>query len=266
MCVLTLLSPNSQKTRRRQIRTMSFRMYRLQYEQRTRLIPPDGGRRIEYARRSYFRRSLSRAPRYVCERGSRTLAGRHGKCAASHRPPPARLFASSDGTDSFCENVSEFFSHTFPKTIPQTSAGCSVLGIIRGYKLRTCPSDRAIGAQPDRCDQAAFFFSACFLEVFFLPTAARPCGAGYKHTVYSTSVAPTWRTAPGPWGPYGRRPHMQAAPGRAESPETASERPVTGLSAPIETMSNRLNVRTAQCQKSPNMSETAHIFIQLSLS
>ncbi len=134
------------------------------------------------------------------------------------------------------------------------------------YILRTCPSDRAIGAQPDRCDQAAFFFSACFFEVFFLPTAARPCGAGYKHTVYSTSVAPTWRTAPGPWGPYGRRPHMQAAPGRAESPETASERPVTGLSAPIETMSNRLNVRTAQCQKSPNMSETAHIFIQLSLS
>jgi len=161
-----------------------------------------------------------------------------------------------------CQN----FSHTFPKTIPQTSAGCSVLGIIRGYILRTCPSDRAIGAQPDRCDQAAFFFSACFFEVFFLPTAARPCGAGYKHTVYSTSVAPTWRTAPGPWGPYGRRPHMQAAPGRAESPETASERPVTGLSAPIETMSNRLNVRTAQCQKSPNMSETAHIFIQLSLS
>ena len=107
----------------------SFRMYRLQYEQRTRLVPPDGGRRIEYARRSYFRRSLSRAPRYVCERGSRTLAGRHGKCAASHRPPPARLFASSDGTDSFCENVSEFFPTHSPKLYPklQQAAASSVL-------------------------------------------------------------------------------------------------------------------------------------------
>ena len=176
-----------------------------------------------------------------------------------------QAFASSDGTDSFCENVSEFFPTHSPKLYPrlQQAAASSVLS---GDILRTCPSDRAIGAQPDRCDQAAFFFSACFFEVFFLPTAARPCGAGYKHTVYNTSAAPTWRTAPGPWGPYGRRLHMQAAPGRAESPETASERPVTGLSAPIETMSNRLNVRTAQCQKSPNMSETAHIFIQLSLS
>ena len=129
VCVLTLLSPNSQKTRRRQIRTMSFRMYRLQYKQRTRLIPPDGGRRIEYARRSYFRRSLSRAPHYICERGSRTLAGRHGKCAASHRPPPARLFASSDGTDSFCENVSEFFPTHSPKLYPklQQAAASSVL-------------------------------------------------------------------------------------------------------------------------------------------
>ena len=214
----------------------------------------------------HFRPSLRRAPHYTCERGSRTLACRHGGCAASHGPPPAGFLRHLTAQSSFFAKTCQHFSHTFPKALPQTSAGCSVLGIIRGYKLRTCPSDRAIGAQPDRCDQAAFFFSACFFEVFFLPTAARPCGAGYKHTVYSTSVAPTWRTAPGPWGPYGRRPHMQAAPGRAESPETASERPVTGLSAPIETMSNRLNVRTAQCQKSPNMSETAHIFIQLSLS
>ena len=158
-----------------------------------------------------------------------------------------------------CQN----FSHTFPKTIPQTSAGCSVLGIIRGYILRTCPSDRAIGAQPDRCDQAAFFFSACFFEVFFLPTAARPCGAGYKHTVYSTSVAPTWRTAPGPWGPYGRRPHMQAAPGRAESPETASERPVYRVECPqlrlcrIAQMSESPNVRNRPtCQKLPTPSSS----------
>ena len=165
----------------------------------------------------------------------------------------------------FAKTCQNFFPH-IPQNYTPNFSRLQRPRYYQGNILRTCPSDRAIGAQPDRCDQAAFFFSACFFEVFFLPTAARPCGAGYKHTVYSTSVAPTWRTAPGPWGPYGRRPHMQAAPGRAESPETASERPVTGLSAPIETMSNRLNVRTAQCQKSPNMSETAHIFIQLSLS
>jgi len=89
---------------------------------------------------------------------------------------------------------------------------------------------------------------------FFLPTAAGPCGAGYKHTVHSASAAPTWRTAPGPWGPYGRRPHMQAAPGRAESPETASERPVYRVECPQLRL-----CRIAQMSESPYVRIAQHV-------
>ena len=159
-----------------------------------------------------------------------------------------------------CQNFSQHEHQNYTPNFSRLQRPRSYQG---KYILRTCPSDRAIGAQPDRCDQAAFFFSACFFEVFFLPTAARPCGAGYKHTVYSTSVAPTWRTAPGPWGPYGRRPHMQAAPGRAESPETASERPVYRVECPqlrlcrIAQMSESPNVRNRPtCQKLPTSSSS----------
>ena len=161
--------------------------------------------------------------------------------------------------------MSTLSPHTFPKALPQTSAGCSVLGIIRGYTLRTCPSDRAIGAQPKGATSCVFLFGLLF-EVFFLPTAAGPCGAEYKHTVHSASAAPTWRTAPGPWGPNERRPQCKLRQGGRNRPRLRLSARFTGLSAPIETMSNRPNVRIAQCQKSPNMSETAHTFIQLSLS
>ena len=165
------------------------------------------------------------------------------------RATAGRLFASSDSNEQFFAKTCQHFCHTFPKALPQTSAGCSVLGIIRGYKLRTCPSDRAIGAQPKGATKLRFsFLSACFFEVFFLPTAAGPCGAEYKHTVHSASAAPTWRTAPGPWGPNERRPQMQAAPGRAESPETASERPVYRVECPQLRL-----CRIAQMSESPNV-------------
>ena len=140
-------------------------------------------------------------------------------------------FASSDSTEQFfCENVSTL-SHTFPKALPQTSAGCSVLGIIRGYTLRTCPSDRAIGAQPKGATSCVFLFGLLF-EVFFLPTAAGPCGAEYKHTVHSASAAPTWRTAPGPWGPNERRPQCKLRQGGRDRPRLRLSARFTGLSAP----------------------------------
>ena len=125
----------------------------------------------------------------------------------------------------------QHFSHTFPKALPQTSAGCSVLGIIRGYKLRTCPSDRAIGAQPKGATSCVFLFGLLF-EVFFLPTAAGPCGAEYKHTVHSASAAPTWRTAPGPWGPNERRPQCKLRQGGRNRPRLRLSARFTGLSAP----------------------------------
>ena len=186
---------------------------------------------IEYARRLHFRPSLRRAPHYTCERGSRTLACRHGGCAASHGPPPAGFLRHLTAQSSFFAKTCQHFPHTFPKALPQTSAGCSVLGIIRGYKLRTCPSDRAIGAQPKGATSCVFLFGLLF-EVFFLPTAAGPCGAEYKHTVHSASAAPTWRTAPGPWGPNERRPQCKLRQGGRNRPRLRLSARFTGLSAP----------------------------------
>ena len=208
-----------------------FQIYRLQCKKRTCLIPPGGGRDIEYARRLHFRPSLRRAPHYTCERGSRTLACRHGGCAASHGPPPAGFLHHLTAQSSFFAKTCQHFPHTFPKALPQTSAGCSVLGIIRGYKLRTCPSDRAIGAQPKGATSCVFLFGLLF-EVFFLPTAAGPCGAEYKHTVHSASAAPTWRTAPGPWGPNERRPQCKLRQGGRNRPRLRLSARFTGLSAP----------------------------------
>ena len=179
----------------------------------------------------HFRPSLRRAPHYTCERGSRTLACRHGGCAASHGPPPAGFLHHLTAQSSFFAKTCQHFSHTFPKALPQTSAGCSVLGIIRGYKLRTCPSDRAIGAQPKGATSCVFLFGLLF-EVFFLPTAAGPCGAEYKHTVHSASAAPTWRTAPGPWGPNERRPQCKLRQGGRNRPRLRLSARFTGLSAP----------------------------------
>ena len=148
------------------------------------------------------------------------------------RATAGRLFASSDSTEQFFfAKTCQHFPHTFPKALPQTSAGCSVLGIIRGYKLRTCPSDRAIGAQPKGATSCVFLFGLLF-EVFFLPTAAGPCGAEYKHTVHSASAAPTWRTAPGPWGPNERRPQCKLRQGGRNRPRLRLSARFTGLSAP----------------------------------
>jgi hypothetical protein len=179
----------------------------------------------------HFRPSLRRAPHYTCERGSRTLACRHGGCATSHGPPPAGFLRHLTAQNSFFAKTCQHFSHTFPKALPQTSAGCSVLGIIRGYKLRTCPSDRAIGAQPKGATSCVFLFGLLF-EVFFLPTATGPCGAEYKHTVHSASAAPTWRTAPGPWGPNERRPQCKLRQGGRNRPRLRLSARFTGLSAP----------------------------------
>ena len=179
----------------------------------------------------HFRPGLRRAPHHTCERMSHTLACRHGECAASRGPPPARLLRHLTAQSSFFAKTCQHFSHTLPKALPQTSAGCSVLGIIRGYKLRTCPSDRAIGAQPKGATSCVFLFGLLF-EVFFLPTAAGPCGAEYKHTVHSASAAPTWRTAPGPWGPNERRPQCKLRQGGRNRPRLRLSARFTGLSAP----------------------------------
>ena len=182
----------------------------------------------------HFRPSLRRAPHYTCERGSRTLACRHGGCAASHGPPPAGFLRHLTAQSSFFAKTCQHFSHTFPKALPQTSAGCSVLGIIRGYKLRTCPSDRAIGAQPQGATSCVFLFGLLYLE-----DRSGPVGAKRAET------------------------SMQAAPGRAESPETASERPVYRVECPqlrlcrIAQMSESPNVRNRPtCQKLPTPSSS----------
>ena len=129
-------------------------------------IPPKSAKNAEtpnpHSELRYFRPSLRRAPHYTCERGSRTLACRHGGCAASHEPPPAGFLRHLTAQSSFFAKTCQHFPHTFPKALPQTSAGCSVLGIIRGYKLRTCPSDRAIGAQPKGATKLRFLFGLFF--------------------------------------------------------------------------------------------------------
>lgn len=142
----------------------------------------------------HFRPSLRRAPHCTCERGSRTLACRHGGCAASHGPPPAGFLRHLTAQSSFFAKTCQHFSHTFPKALPQTSAGCSVLGIIRGYKLRTCPSDRAIGAQPKGATSCVFLFGLLFLKYSF-------CRLQQDRAAQSTSTRFTARRQHPPGGP-----------------------------------------------------------------
>ena len=210
----------------------------------------------------HFRPSLRRAPHYTCERGSRTLACRHGGCAASHGPPPAGFLRHLTAQSSFFAKTCQHFSNTFPKALPQTSAGCSVLGIIRGYKLRTCPSDRAIGAQPKGATSCVFLFGLLF-EVFFSAdcsrTVRRRVQAHGSQRVGSTHL----EDRSGPVGAKRAETSMQAAPGLAESPETASERPVYRVECPqlrlcrIAQMSESPNVRNRPtCQKLPTPSSS----------
>ena len=142
----------------------------------------------------HFRPSLRRAPHYTCERGSRTLACRHGECAASHRPPPAGFLRHLTAQSSFfCENVSTLSPH-IPQSFTPDFSRLQRPRYYQGIYTEDMPKRSGNWCAAQRCDQAALSFRPVFLKYSF-------CRLQQDRAAQSTSTRFTARRQHPPGGP-----------------------------------------------------------------